>query len=128
MSAYLTHDQRAWLRAELERRRVGLAQRLADHGHGMSRVEMARELVERDPEDAPQREGEREFDLAMIDRDTTELRRVNQALARIDEPHLGHCDECGRAIPFERLKAEPWALRCVACEGALEARAARRGG
>jgi len=128
MSAYLAHEQRTWLRAELEQRRGALEQRLAEHGRGMSRVEMARELVEQGPDDAAQREGEREFDLAMLDRDAAELRRVHQALARLAEEHFGRCDECGRAIPFERLQAEPWALRCVACEGALEARAARRGG
>jgi len=28
----------------------------------------------------------------------------------------GVCADCAADIPFDRLKAEPWALRCVACE------------
>ena len=128
MSAHLTTGQRAWLRAELEQRRAALERQLAEHGRGLSRVELARELVEQDLDDAPQREGEREFDLAMLDRDSAELRQVNQALGRLDEDQFGRCDDCGAGIPFDRLRIEPWALRCVACESALEAKAARRGG
>lgn len=128
MSAYLTSGQRAWLRAELVQRREVLERQLADHRRGLSRVELARELIEQDLDDAPQREGEREFDLAMVDRDTAELRQVGRALARLDDEHFGRCDECGREIPFDRLKIEPWALRCVGCESELEAKAARRVG
>lgn len=128
MSAPLTPGQRAWLRAELDQRRMALERQLAEHGRGMSRVEFARALVEQDLDDAPQREGERELDLAMQDRITAELREVNRALARLDEDHFGRCDECGGEIPFDRLKIEPWAKRCVGCESALEAKAARRGG
>lgn len=128
MSAPLTPGQRAWLRAELEQRRAALERQLAEHGRGLSRVELARELVARDPDDAPQREGEREFDLAMQDRGSAELREVNHALARLDEDRFGRCDECGVEIPFDRLKIEPWAMRCVGCESALEAKSARRGG
>jgi DnaK suppressor protein len=126
MSAPLTPGQRAWLRAELEQRRMALERQLAEHGRGMSRVELARERAEHDLDDAPQREGERAFDIAMLDRESAELREVNQALARLTEERFGRCDECGAAIPFDRLKIEPWALRCVRCESAFEAKAARR--
>ncbi len=38
----------------------------------------------------------------------------------------GRCVDCGVDIPFDRLKAEPWALRCVDCASARERAAARR--
>jgi RNA polymerase-binding transcription factor DksA len=28
----------------------------------------------------------------------------------------GRCADCGLEIPFERLKAEPAALRCIDCQ------------
>ena len=40
------------------------------------------------------------------------------ALRRLDEGTYGICDSCGRAIPFERLEAIPYARRCVACPAA----------
>lgn len=32
------------------------------------------------------------------------------------------CYDCGDIIPDDRRKAAPWAVRCVYCQGALEAR------
>ncbi len=120
MSALLSTGQRAWLRAELEQRQRDLERQLAEHRGGMSRVDHARELVEQDLDDAPQREGEREFELAMSDRDSAGLAQVSGALRRMDEDRFGQCVDCGEAIPFDRLKIEPWALRCVACEARRE--------
>ena len=33
---------------------------------------------------------------------------------------IGVCTDCAEDIPFDRLKVEPWALRCVACEARHE--------
>ena len=38
---------------------------------------------------------------------------------------LRHCEDCGRAIPPERIAALPEALRCIDCQEAFEARACR---
>jgi DnaK suppressor protein len=40
---------------------------------------------------------------------------VDRALAKLDEGSYGRCDECGRAIPEERLEAVPWTAYCVTC-------------
>jgi DnaK suppressor protein len=32
----------------------------------------------------------------------------------------GICIDCGGEIPFERLQAQPAALRCIACQNAYE--------
>ena len=117
---HLTTGQRALLEADLQQRLAQLDRRLAAHHGGLTRAEHAREVLLQDSDDAPQREGERELDLALSDLETRELGAVSQALARLREGRYGTCAECGADIPFDRLKAEPWALRCVACETAQE--------
>jgi RNA polymerase-binding transcription factor DksA len=36
------------------------------------------------------------------------------------EGEYGHCADCGADIPFERLRVEPTALRCVRCQTLFE--------
>ncbi|WP_435748692.1 TraR/DksA family transcriptional regulator [Microbacterium sp. PMB16] len=45
----------------------------------------------------------------------SELRQVDDALARMDAGDYGVCANCGRAIPAGRLEARPFAVHCVAC-------------
>ena len=125
MSSHLTPGQRALLRAALEQRQHQLDRRLADHLGGRSRAEHAREVATQDDDDAPQRETERELDLALSDMETQEVGEVSQALRRIDGDDYGLCADCGNEIPFDRLKAEPWAERCVPCAAAREQAAQR---
>jgi DnaK suppressor protein len=120
MSSQLTAGQRALLEAALTQRQHELDQRLARHHGGASRAEHAREVLQQDGDDAPQRDADREIDLALSDLETQELGRVSEALRRVHAPDYGLCADCGDAIAFDRLKAEPWALRCVACESRRE--------
>ena len=120
MSKHLTAGQKALLQAALVQRQHQLDQRLAEHTHGQSRAEHAREVLLQDDDDAPQRENEREMDLARTDIETQELGAVSQALLRLKDDDFGVCSDCGSDIPFDRLKIEPWALRWVACESRRE--------
>ena len=61
-----------------------------------------------------------DLNLAEIDRDADELRRIDTALARINEGSYGVCESCGQDIPQARLQAEPTALRCVQCQELYE--------
>ena len=61
-----------------------------------------------------------DLNLAEIDRDAGELRRIDTALARINEGSYGQCESCGQDIPQARLQAEPTALRCVRCQELFE--------
>ncbi|MCK8475997.1 TraR/DksA family transcriptional regulator [Microbacterium aurugineum] len=45
----------------------------------------------------------------------SELRQVDDALARVDAGTYGLCANCGRPIPAGRLEARPFAEYCVAC-------------
>ncbi|HKU13894.1 MAG TPA: TraR/DksA family transcriptional regulator [Steroidobacteraceae bacterium] len=61
-----------------------------------------------------------DLNLAEIDRDADELRRIDTALARLSEGSYGLCEDCGQPIPTARLQAEPTALRCVQCQEKYE--------
>ena len=68
------------------------------------------------------------LDVAEVSRDAAELRDVEAALARMNDGTYGACVECGEAIPYARLEANPSAARCIACQEKLEAAAMRRTG
>lgn len=120
MPHFLSAGQRALLQQLLEMRQHELDRRLALHRGGASRAEQAFEALQQDADDAPQRDAEREIDLARADREIEEQGIVSDALARAHDATFGQCVDCGQAIPFDRLKLEPWARRCVACEAARE--------
>jgi RNA polymerase-binding transcription factor DksA len=46
-------------------------------------------------------------------RDQEELMAIEAARGRMSDGSYGECVDCGKAIPVERLKAQPTALRCV---------------
>jgi DnaK suppressor protein len=123
MSSVLTSGQRALLMAELEQRRDQLRSQLAEHLHGQSRAERAADVARQDNDDAPQRQPEREVAMALTDHERRELDAVSAALQRLSSGAYGMCVDCGTEIPFDRLRAEPWATRCVACAASHEKRA-----
>jgi DnaK suppressor protein len=123
VSTHLTTGQRALLESELRSRQRDLDRQLADHQGGLSRAEHARELLNEDSDDISHREADREMDMTLNDRELAELGAVSAALRRLAEGRYGACVDCGESIAFDRLKAEPWALRCIACESRRESSA-----
>jgi DnaK suppressor protein len=121
MSTHLSAGQRAQLKERLELRQHELDRRLAGAlGSGGTRATQANELLQQDNDDAPQRAADREIALALGDAELRELGAVSLALRRLALPEFGLCVDCRGTIAFDRLQAEPWALRCVACEAARE--------
>jgi len=120
VTSQLTAGQRALLEAELVRRQSELDRRVADHQGGLSRAEHAREVLSQDSDDVSHREADREMDMALGDLEIGELGAVSAALRRLQEGRYGLCADCGEAIAFDRLKVEPWALRCIGCESRRE--------
>ena len=125
MSIHLTAGQRALLEAELQTRESQLDQRLAEHHGGLTRAERAHDLLEQESDNAPERENELGLDEALTGIEERELAAVKAALARLRDGEYGVCAQCDAEIPYDRLRVEPWALRCVHCEGARETAALR---
>lgn len=53
-------------------------------------------------------------------RDLDELAQVQAALQRLDAGVYGDCIDCGQPITLERLRVQPAAERCAACQAARE--------
>lgn len=72
---------------------------------------------------ADEAETERAADvhLAEIEIDRTRLEEIELALARLSDGRYGVCEDCRAEIPRTRLFAQPTAIRCAACQAALEA-------
>lgn len=124
MSTHLTTGQRAMLVAELEQRQRKLRAQLAEHLHGQTRAERAHEVMQQDGDDAPQRAPERAVANALTDFERAELQSATDALARLARGDYGRCIDCDAAIPFDRLKVEPWTRRCIDCATRHEQRRA----
>jgi RNA polymerase-binding transcription factor len=59
---------------------------------------------------------ERERDLALSAQARAAIDQIDVAIAKIREGTYGQCENCGTAIPKERLKALPYAALCVKCK------------
>ncbi len=128
MTAHLTAGQRALLEAALVQRQHQLDRQLAGELSGSSRVEHAHELLQQDTGDRVRHGDDRDVDLARSDKDLQELGAVCDAQRRLKGAGYGLCADCDEPIPFDRLKLEPWALRCVTCESQRDTSAAARRG
>ncbi len=120
MSTHLSGQDKTALHAALAARREQLEAQRLGHLAGQTRAEHAREVLLQDGDDAPQRDADREVDLAIADREVLGLAAIDAALARLESGHYGLCADCEAEIPLARLKLEPQALRCVACESRRE--------
>lgn len=72
-------------------------------------------------------ETDRNFTLRLLDRERKLLKKIDEALDRLEEGDFGMCSECGEPIGTERLKARPVATLCIACKEDQE-RAEKRSG
>ena len=90
------------LQLEMQSNRESLAPPSADEG-GMVQRNVAREV-----------------DQALTNIDAGEIVRIDRALKAMADGTYGLCEECGCAIPYERLKVEPQTEHCVSCKGRLE--------
>lgn len=74
--------------------------------------------IEKTPDalDEVQLAGERELAILNLDRGTTLLQNVRNALARIDDGSFGICLQCEEEITPKRLAAVPWTSYCIICQ------------
>ena len=73
-----------------------------------------------DEEETSEADMQEEIELALIEIKTETLRRIDDALARLDAGLYGRCDSCGQEISRSRLRALPFAVRCRDCEELYE--------
>jgi DnaK suppressor protein len=73
-----------------------------------------------DSVDRSSMETDRNFTLRLLDRERKLLKKIDDALARIDDGEFGMCESCGENIGRERLVARPVATLCIGCKQAQE--------
>lgn len=119
-------DLQAFARQLQERRRalVSEIRREMLDGEDENSIALRDQFDDLDPhDDRAVSDWVRDLGIAQVVRDTRELDDIEAALRRVDDGTYGECVECGIAIPRARLEANPAAVRCIACQERVEARA-----
>lgn len=75
-----------------------------------------------DPNDRATQESEFSLELRTRDRERKLIRKIDEAIARIDDGSYGYCVETGEEIGIKRLEARPVATLCVEAQERRERR------
>ncbi|CAK9253101.1 unnamed protein product [Sphagnum jensenii] len=59
---------------------------------------------------------EQSMRMRLRNREVLFLKKIDEALTRIEEGTFGECDSCGEDIGLLRLEARPTATHCVSCK------------
>ena len=105
-------ERRALLRSMLEVRRAEIQDKL----RSLRETLPAELLVVKDPEEQSMHDFVQDVELALVEMKSETLGRIDEALRRLEEGSYGVCIECGTEIPAVRLRALPFATRCLACQ------------
>jgi DnaK suppressor protein len=73
-----------------------------------------------DPGESSEAGIQEDIEFALIQMKAETLDKINEALTRLEEGAYGNCNECGEEISQARLRALPFAIRCIECEEARE--------
>lgn len=65
---------------------------------------------------------EQSMRMRLRNREILYIKKVDEALRRIEEGIFGECSECGEDIELRRLEARPTATLCVSCKEEEERR------
>lgn len=80
-----------------------------------------------DPNDRATQESEFSLELRTRDRERKLIKKIDEALNRLDNQEYGYCDACGVEIGVRRLEARPTATLCIDCKTLDEIREKQRG-
>ncbi len=61
-------------------------------------------------------ETDRNFMLRLRGREQRLLKKIDEAIDRIDNGSFGICDDCGNEIDIKRLEARPVTTMCIECK------------
>ena len=73
-----------------------------------------------DPTDQASMETDRNFELRIKDRERKLIKKINQAIERLENCEFGECESCGGDISIKRLQARPVTTLCIECKTAQE--------
>ncbi|MEK7322926.1 MAG: RNA polymerase-binding protein DksA [Pseudomonadota bacterium] len=69
-----------------------------------------------DPNDRASQESDFTLELRARDRERKLIKKIDEALARLDVDEYGECESCGVEIGIRRLEARPTATLCIDCK------------
>jgi DnaK suppressor protein len=107
------------LRKDLEGKRIAISRALQSTMR-TTREEGDRAEMSKDPYGSASSSHDDELAAITVGRLARDLRLVDRALADIDAGRYGTCAECEEPIAPKRLKAMPFATRCVECQARSE--------
>lgn len=80
-----------------------------------------------DPLDRATLEEEYTLELRARDRERKFIKKIEEALGRIEQGDYGYCENCGAEIGIRRLEARPTATLCIDCKTISEIREKQTG-
>jgi len=92
-------------------------------------VQQMRDVPENppDPNDRASQETDMSLELRSRDRERKLIKKIDEAIERIDTGDYGYCEVCGVEIGVERLEARPTAELCIDCKTLDEIREKQMG-
>jgi DnaK suppressor protein len=69
-----------------------------------------------DPNDRASQETDMSLELRNRERERKLIKKIDEALGRIDAEDYGYCESCGVEIGVQRLEARPTATLCIDCK------------
>lgn len=81
-----------------------------------------------DMTDRAAREEEFSLELRTRDRERKLIKKIEEALAKMDQNEYGYCESCGVEIGVRRLEARPTATLCIDCKTLDEIKERQMGG
>ena len=69
-----------------------------------------------DVSDQASAEAEQNFLMRIREREQRLIKKIDEALARMDQDNYGICERCEEEIPYPRLKARPVTTLCINCK------------
>jgi len=116
-SAYMNEAQLAFFREKLRQ----MEQDILSNA-GETTEHLRETVIVPDPADRATIEEEHALELRTRDRERKLLKKVQQAMARIDEGEYGYCEETGEPIGVGRLMARPTATLSLEAQQRRELR------
>ena len=101
----------AAIRRDLERQRKAL---LAEAGEGLANPNGQEALP--DVSDQASAEADQNFSLRIREREQRLIKKIDEALDRMNQDTYGICERCEEEIPYPRLKARPVTTLCINCK------------